>query len=104
MMLLSTMRLGQVKHHRRYVRARGTFPIKPVGLMEGNRADVLLQDLEEAAKAEKEQGDQTGRSNSWITPLSWRLIDQKTAARSNGYNLLAQDLAKKVRKSLKHNR
>ena len=104
MLLLGTMRLGQVKHHRRYVRARGTYPIKPVEPMEGNRADALLQDLEEAAKAEKMQGDRTGRSNSWITPLSWRLIDQKTAARSNGYNLLARDLAKKVRKSLKQDR
>ena len=103
-MLVATLRLGAVKHHRRYVRARSEYPIKPVGPFEANRADTLLQDLEEAAKAEKAKRDATGRVNSWITPLTWRLIDQKTAARRSGYGLLARSLSKKVSRSLKQDR
>ena len=99
LLVLGTLLLESVKHHRRYVRSRGTYPVRPLGPLKRNRADGLLDDLREAAKKEApDAGDM--RNNSWISEPAWRLVDQKAAARRRGDSATLRVLKKSVRRSL----
>jgi len=100
--LVATLRLGSVKNHQRYVRSRGVYPIKRLAPLEGNRADGLLDDLREAT--EKRRPVDYEKRQSWITDLTWRLIDQKSAARRNGETAILRVLKRKVQRSLKKDR
>jgi len=102
-LLVGTLRLESVKHHRRYVRSRGTYPVRPPGPLERNRADGLLDDLREAAKKEVPDKRET-RNNSWISEPTWRLVDQKAAARRRGESATLRVLKKSVRRALRKDR
>jgi exonuclease III len=101
--LIGTMRLQSERHHRRYVGSRTVFPIPPLGPLEGNRADGLLEDLSQHARS-KEQTD--GRHSSWISAETWRLIDRKAFARRGGIGdaVELQTLKRLVRRALKKDR
>jgi len=62
LLLIAALRLGSVKNHQRYVRSRTKYPIKPVGILEGNRADGLLEEL--TAAAARREKDENGRNAS----------------------------------------
>ena len=95
--IIAMLRLGPIQKHRRYVRMRDQYPIKPIDFLEGNRSDALLEDLKEAATP---KGKEDCRSNSWISEATWRLIDQKAAARRRRDRAQVQLLKRSVRKSL----
>ena len=77
-MLLATICLSSVKHHRRYVRNRKRYPLRVPSGDVRNEADVLLEDLVKA-KEEKERDD--GRKASWILDDTWKLVNRKVSAR-----------------------
>jgi len=81
-LLIAALRLGSVKNHQRYVRSRTKYPIKPIGILEGNRADGLLEELK--ADAARRKKDENRRNASWITQATWVLIDWKAAAPKAG--------------------
>jgi len=101
--LAGTLRLPSVKHHQRYVRERGAYPIRPLGPLEGNRADDLLAELGEAAKKDKPDTREM-RNSSWISAATWMLIDQKAAARKRGDAATLRVLKKSVQRALRKDR
>ena len=80
-MLMATIRLGSVKHHRRYVRSRKQYPLRaPSGDLR-NEADVLLEDLLRAKEGDEKDD---GRKASWISDATWKLVNRKASARKRG--------------------
>jgi len=79
LLLIAALRLGSVKNHQRYVRSRTKYPIKPVGILEGNRADGLLEEL--TAAAARREKDENGRNASWISQATWALIGEQPRVR-----------------------
>ena len=101
-MLIAVLRLGSVKNHQRYVRSRTKYPIKPVSILEGNRADGLLEEL--AAAAARREKEENGRNASWITQATWALIHRKAAAQKAGNGGLLRTLKMSVCRALNADR
>jgi hypothetical protein len=100
-MLLATIRLGPVEHHRRYVRSRKLYPLKaPRGDLR-NDADVLLDDL---LKAKEGDGRNDGRKASWISDATWQLVDRKASVRKRGDSRTLRSLKILVRRAFRKDR
>ena len=100
-MLLTTIRLGSVKHHRRYVRSRKQYPLRaPRGDLR-NDADVLLEDL---LKAKEGDRINDGRKASWISDATWKLVDRKASERKRGSRRTLRSLKILVRRSFRKDR
>ena len=99
--LVGTLRLVSEKEHRRYVNSRSKYPISPTPRNERSRAEELLAELREAATPPPKE---PGRTNSWISSATWRLIDQKAMARKIGDSLQLRSLKRRVRTALKNDR
>jgi len=91
--VVATLRLGSVKHHRRW----SNYPIRPVEFPDGNRADTLLSDLQEAVTPPTRE---ESRISSWISDATWHLIDQKSLARRLGNWEQVRVLKRPVRRAL----
>jgi len=99
--VVATLRLGSVKHHRRYVKRRSNYPIQPVEFPDGDRADTLLSDLQEAVTPPTRE---ESRISSWISEATWQLIDQKALARRLGNWEQVRALKRPVRRALVRDR
>jgi exonuclease III len=98
-MLVSILRTDSTKQHRRYVKRRTKLPkFRNEGK---NRADVLLEELEELIEKPRHAEP---RFKSWISEASWKLIDSKAEARRCGDATKAKRLARQLRKSLRADR
>jgi len=95
--LVGTMKLDTEQQHRRYVRSRKRYPIKTQKPEEMNQADEILEELRSHA-TDREKTD--GRSNSWISDPTWRLIDQRTASRKIGNQTTTRQLGRQVKRAL----
>jgi len=99
--VVATLRLGSVKHHQRYVKRRSNYPIRPVEFPDGNRADTLLSDLQEAVTPPTRE---ESCISSWISEATWQLIDQKALARRLGNWEQVRALKLPVRRALVRDR
>ena len=100
-MLVATLSLCSVKHHRRYVRCRSKYPLQSPSGDARNEADVLLEDLLKA-KERKEKTD--GRKASWVSDATWKLVSQKASARKRGDRRALRSLKVLVRRSFRKDR
>ena len=101
LILVSTLKLSSVSHHRRYARTRSTFPIRLTIDNASSEADRIHAEL---AECREKKGKTNGRDNSWIRGNTWTLIDRRIDARKLGEGQLARELGRQIRKSLKKDR
>ena len=99
--LVGTLRLSSLRHHRRYVRSRSVFPRKRLKQSEQSHVDTLHAEL---AKLAESKGATDGRSNLWISSNTWALMDRRVNARRRGDSQLVKDLGRLIRKGLNADR
>ena len=99
-MLVSSVKIASVAHHRRYAKARSTFPLGtlPAACSEVDTTHNTL------AACRQKKGKTTGRNSSWISEDTWILIDRKVNAREIGNWHLAKELKREIRQSLNSDR
>ena len=99
--LVATLRVGNPREHRRYVRGRERFPLPPPTLEQSSEADLLLSTLRENRT---KRGTGNGRRQSWISEETWSWIDAKAMARRRGDSAELRRLKPLVKRGLRRDR
>ena len=103
LMLVIRIRTGNVQRHKAYLKARKRFPLPPVK-QPLTLADSLLLELKKFVP--KPTRDEKRKYRPWVSPETWRLVDERITLRRNGAGTqqALRVLTRKVKSAFKADR